>query len=434
MYDLTIIGAGWAGFNAALRAKELGLEVCLIDSHQIGGTCLNYGCIPTKTLINCAKLFSLAKKSSSFGIETDNLRVNLDIIQEKKDKVILQLKQGMQSRLSGIDFINSRAQIISSQEVKIDGRIISSKSILIATGSQPLELAKLKFDRKKIISSDEALAHFEIPRSLLIVGGGVIGCEFASLYSIFGAEVTIVEKMPQLLPAEDGEIAKKLEVVFKKKGINVVTGADISTMDLEPYSKILVCVGRVPNIMGLGLENLGVELEHNQIMVDEYLQSSQGHIYAAGDCTARMMLAHYAAYQGVTAAENIFSSRSQKADNLIVPSCIFTEPQIASVGLKQEDALRAGLKINVHRLDFRASAMARIVDEVDGFIKIVANEENDRIVGASIIGPQATELISTLVVAISAGLTIKQIRGMIFAHPTFSESLHEALHRPQAQA
>ncbi|MDP2928009.1 MAG: dihydrolipoyl dehydrogenase [Candidatus Omnitrophota bacterium] len=427
MYDLAIIGAGWAGFNAALRAKELGLKVCLIDSNQIGGTCLHYGCIPTKTLIACAKIFSLAKKSSNFGVELNNLRVNWATIQEKKDKVVRQLAQGMQSKLAGIDFINSLAQIISNREVKVDGRIINAKFILIATGSRPIQLPELKFDRKKIISSDEALALSEIPQSLLVIGAGVIGCEFASLFSILGAQVTIAEKMPLLLPTEDREVARKIEVIFKKKGIKVVTGADISTFDLENYSKTLVCVGRAPLTNGLGLVDLGVQLENNRIVVDDYLKCSLDNIYAAGDCTGQVMLAHYAAYQGVMAVQNMVSRNRQKADNLVVPACIFTEPQIASVGLNEEDAVAAGLKIKVHKFDFHASAMARIIDETEGFVKIISNQETGQIIGAAIIGPQATELIATLVVAISCHLTFSEVGAMIFAHPTFSESIPGSL-------
>ncbi|MDP3041380.1 MAG: dihydrolipoyl dehydrogenase [Candidatus Omnitrophota bacterium] len=443
MYDLAVIGAGWAGFNAALRAKELGLAVCLIDSNQIGGTCLNYGCIPTKTLIACAKVFSLAKRSSNFGIELDNLRVNLSAIQEKKDKVIRQLAQGMQSRLSGVDFIKSPAKIISTREIKVDGRIINAKFILIATGSLPIQLPELKFDGstsltinpeqgrridgKKIISSDEALALSEIPQSLLVIGGGVIGCEFASLFSILGAEVTIAEKMPLLLPSEDRDVARKIEVIFKKKGIKVVTGADVSILELENYSKVLVCVGRAPNTQGLGLEDLGVQLKNNWIAVDDYLQSSLDNIYAAGDCTGKVMLAHYAAYQGVMAVQNMASGNRQKADNLVIPACIFTEPQIASVGVKEEDALVCGCQIKVHKFDFRASAMAQIIDETEGFVKIISNQETGQIIGASIVGPQATELIAVLAVAISSHLTVSEVGAMIFAHPTFSESLHETL-------
>jgi len=427
MYDLAVIGAGWAGFNAALRAKELGLKVCLIDAHQIGGTCLHYGCIPTKTLIACAKIFSLIKRSSNFGIELDNLRINLAAIQEKKDKVIRQLAQGMQSKLLGIDFINSLARIISTQEVKVDGRMINAKFILIATGSYPLALPEYKFNHKKIISSDEALALLEIPESLLIIGAGVIGCEFASLFSMFGSRVAIAEKAPLLLPAEDADVSRKIEVIFKKKGIKVVTGADISTFDPENYSKVLVCVGRAPNTQGLGLEDLGAQLKNNRIVVDGYLKSSLDNIYAAGDCTGQLMLAHYAAYQGVMAVQNMFSNDRKKADNSVVPVCIFTEPQIASVGVKENNALARGLRIKVHKFDFRASAMARIIDETEGWVKIITNQETGQLIGASIVGPQATELIATLAMAISCQLTINEVSAMIFAHPTFSESIRESV-------
>jgi dihydrolipoamide dehydrogenase len=427
MYDLAVIGAGWAGFNAALRAKELGLAVCLIDSHQLGGTCLNYGCIPTKTLITCAKIFSLTQRASNFGIELDNLRINWAVIQEKKDKIVRQLQAGMQSKLTGIDFINARAQIISPHEVQVDGRLINTKFILIATGSRPVELAELKFDQKKIISSDDALVLSQIPQSLLVIGGGVIGCEFAGLFSVLGSQVSIAEKAPLLLPMEDRDISRKIEVIFKKKGIKVFTGTDISALDLNNYSKVLVCVGRAANTAGLGIEALGVGLEKNRILVDDYLKSSLENIYAAGDCTAKIMLAHFAAYQGVIAVENIVSGNQKKADNSVVPSCVFTEPQIASVGVKEEDALSAGLRIQVHKFDFRASAMAQIIEQAEGFVKIISNPETGQIIGASIIGPQATELIASLVVAISSRLTVSQVSAMIFAHPTFSESIHETL-------
>jgi dihydrolipoamide dehydrogenase len=427
IYDLAIIGAGWAGFNAALRAKQLGQKACLIEGNQIGGTCLNRGCIPTKSLIQSAKVYSLAKKISAFGIELDNLRINFSKIQGRKDKIVKILGQGMQSRLTGIDFIKSYAKINSPNEIKVADGIIKSKFILIATGSEPAVIPGLAFDHLKIITSDDILSLTEIPQSLLIIGGGVIGCEFASLFSILGSIVTIAEKLPGLLPAEDTEVSRKTEVIFKKKGIKVVTDADISTFDLESYSKVLVCVGRLPHTQGLGSEDIGVQLKNNSIVVDDYLKSSLDNIYAAGDCTSKVMLAHYAAYQGVMVVDNMFSSHRQKADNLVVPVCIFTEPQIASVGLNEKNAIVGGLKIKVHKFDFRANAMAQIIDEVDGFVKIISNQENGQIIGASIIGPQATELICNLVVAISKRLTINQIRGMIFAHPTFSESLHETV-------
>jgi dihydrolipoamide dehydrogenase len=426
MYDLVVIGAGWAGFNAALKAKDSGLKVCLIESGQVGGTCLNRGCIPTKALIACAKTYSLLKKSSVFGVESDNLRFNFSKIQERKNKLIWDLAQGMQTRLSGIDFIKSRAEIISGHEIKIDGRIVSAKFILISTGSRPVELPKLKFDAIKIISSDEILSLTTVPQSLLIIGGGVIGCEFASLFSTLGTEVSIVEKLPLLLPGEDKEVSRKIEVIFKKKGIKVYTNTDISAIDLNTYEKVLVCIGREPNITGLGLENLGIKLERRGIAVDDYLGTSVAGIYAAGDCTAKVMLAHYAAYQGVVAVKNMVSDNKYKADNSTVPACIFCDPEIASVGLNEEKAHAAGLTVKVHKFDFRASAMARIIDEFDGFIKIVCNQDSQEIIGGCIIGPKATELIAILTMAVSAHLKVSQFSAIIFAHPTLSESLRES--------
>jgi dihydrolipoamide dehydrogenase len=427
IYDLAIIGAGWAGFNAALRAKQLGQKICLIEVNQIGGTCLNRGCIPTKALIQSAKAYSLAKKISIFGVQLENLRINFSKIQERKDKIVKLLGQGMQSRLTGIDFINSYAKIISPNEIKTAQGIIKSKFILIATGSEPAAIPNLAFDHLKIITSDDILSLTEIPQSLLIIGGGVIGCEFASLFSILGTQVTIAEKMPLLLPTEDRDVSRKIEVIFKKKGIKVITAADISNFDLKSYSKILVCVGRVPHTDGLGLEDSGVKLENNRIVVDSYLKSSRDNIYAAGDCTAKIMLAHYAAYQGEIAVGNMINSFKSKADNAVIPSCIFIDPEIASVGLNEDQAIRSGLIIKVHKFDFLGLGMARIMDEAEGFIKVISDDKNQEIIGASIIGPKATELIATLSVAISAHLKVSQVRDMIFAHPTLSEGLHETL-------
>lgn len=425
MYDLAVIGAGWAGFNAALRAKELGLNVCLIESDKIGGTCLNRGCIPTKTLIACAKAYSLTKKSAVFGVESDNPRFNFVKIQERKNKIVAQLAQGMRARLSGIDFIQSDARIISPDEIKLNDRSISAKFILIATGSQPTQLPQLKFDQKKVISSDQILDLSEIPASLLIVGGGVIGCEFANLFSILGSKVTIAEKMPNLLPGEDKDIIRKLEVIFKKKGIEVITGTDIAAMDLENYSRVLVCVGRSPNTTDLGLENLGIKMEKGRIVVDDYLKTNVVNIYAAGDCASKLMLAHYAAYQGKAAVENIVSGNGNKVDNKVIPVCVFTDPQISSVGLNEDNAVSTGIPTEAHKFDFRASGMAWIMDETEGFIKAITNRQTQEIIGANIIGPFASELIAIFSVAISAHLTASQIRATIFAHPTLSESIHE---------
>lgn len=427
MYDLSIIGSGWAGFNAALTARELGLKVCLIEKAQIGGTCLNLGCIPTKTLIQSAKVYALVKKSQKFGLETLEPKLNFMKAQERKESIIQQLRQGMQLMLKGIDFLNAEAQILSNTEIKAGNQIIKTKFILIATGSRPVELNQFKFDSKTIISSDDILNLKEFPDSLLIIGGGVIGCEFASLFSCLGTRVTIVEKMPQLLPGEDQGVAKKIEAIFKKKGIKVNTNTDATTLNLKDYDLILVCVGRTPKTEGLELEKIGVKLDKGRVAVNEYLQTDVSNIYAAGDCTGKLCLAHFAAYQGRIAAENIAGPNNpKKADNRNIPNCIFCDPEIASVGLREEEAKNKGIDINVNKFDFLGSGMARILDETDGFIKIISDTKTEEVLGASIIGPRATELIAILTLAVSSRLKISQIRNTIFAHPTLSESIYEA--------
>ncbi|MEK6727352.1 MAG: dihydrolipoyl dehydrogenase [Candidatus Omnitrophota bacterium] len=428
MYDLVIVGAGWAGFNAALKAKDLGKKCCLIEKSQVGGTCLNLGCIPTKTLIQSAKVFTLIKKSATFGLEDITPKINLQKVQERKEKIVAGLRQGMQSSLKGIDFLSAPAQFLSNEEIKAGGKNIKAKNILIATGSKPIELPAFKFDSKITLSSDDILNLKEIPASLLIIGGGVIGCEFASLFSILGAQVTVVEKMPQLLPGEDSEVARKLEIIFKKKGVKVHTNTDAQTFDTKNYSLTLVCVGRAPRTEGMGLAEIGVKLERGKILVDEYLKTNINNIYSAGDCTAKIMLAHFAAYQGVIAAENIANLNSpKKADNSIIPNCIFTDPEIASIGSSEEKAKNKGIDIKINKFDFLGSGMARILDEAEGFIKVISEARTGQILGASIIGPKSTELIAAFGVSITNQLKISQIKDTIFAHPTLSESIHEAL-------
>ncbi|MFA5411075.1 MAG: dihydrolipoyl dehydrogenase [Candidatus Omnitrophota bacterium] len=412
-YDLAIIGAGWAGFNAGIRAKELGLKVALIEKGEIGGTCLNRGCIPTKTLIQSAKIYSLAKKSANFGVQVQNPQINFTEIQARKEKIIRQLTSGIEFMLKGIEVIKGEAKIVSANKIEVNGREVPAKFILIATGSRPVELKGLKFDGKKILTSDDILNLKEVPRSLLIVGGGVIGCEFASLFANLGAEVTVAEKMPRLLPGEDSEVARKLEQVFKKKKIKVSVNTDATALDLNDYSLVLVCVGRAPA---------------EKIIVDEYLRTQDPNVYAAGDCTGKIMLAHFAAYQGRIAAENIASGAPlKKADNTSIPNCIFTDPEIASVGLSEEGAKNKGLDISVRKFDFLGLGMARILDESEGFIKIISDNKTGQILGASIIGPRATELIGILTLAVQSRLKLRQVQETIFAHPTVSESITDAL-------
>jgi len=427
-YDLVIIGAGWAGFNAAKKAKELGLKTVIIENDQIGGTCLNRGCIPTKALLQSAKTYSVALKSKAFGIETTAPKINFTEIQARKDKIIRDLRQGMEFLLKGVDVVRGKAEITSNNTVKVNDKEISAKFILIATGSRSASLKTLSFDEVMVFTSETVLALKEIPKTLLIIGGGVIGCEFASLFSTLGSQVSIIEKLPQILPGVDRDATRKLESIYKKKGIKITTNAEASLADFKNYEVVLLSVGRVPNTEDLGLEKLWIENERGKIKVDEFLRTNVQNIYAAGDCASKIMLAHYAAYQGITAVENIAHPENpKKCDNQVIPACIFTHPQIATVGLNEEEAVKRGLEVKINKFDFLGSGMARIIDEAEGFIKIVSDAKTGVVLGSTIIGPSATELIATLGLAVSNSLNVSQIRETIFAHPTISESIHEAL-------
>lgn len=429
-YDLAVIGAGWAGFNATLKAKAHGLRVALIDKGPIGGTCLNRGCIPTKALLHSAKTYTLVRKSRIFGIEAGASSISFPEIQARKNKIIQQLRQGMEFMLKGVDFINAEARILSADTLEAGQKQLKTKFMLIATGSLPLELKDIKFDGKKIISSNEILELKEVPGSLLIIGGGVIGCEFASLFSSLGSHVTIVELTPQLLPGIDKDISRKLENVFKKKAIKVVVNTDAKGMDFSHYDLVLLCIGRTPLTEGLGIGSLGIKLDKGRISIDEYLKTSIPNIYAAGDCASRICLAHFAAYQGCIAADNIAavsSSHLKKMADSNIPSCIFTDPEIGSVGLTEDEAKAKGMDIKINKFDFLGSGMARILDETGGFIKIISDNKTGQILGSSIIGPRATELIGVLTVAIQSRLPTTQIRDVILAHPTLSESIISAL-------
>jgi len=427
MYDICIIGAGWAGYSAATRAKQAGLSVCLVERSAVGGTCLNRGCIPTKVMVNSAKQFLATKKFPNLGIDVSAAKINFEKVQSRKNAIVDKLNKGMQFQLKtkGVDLVQGKAKIVGAGEISVDSKSIKAKNIIIAIGSKPTDLPFLKFDQKKIISSDDILDIKFIPESLLIVGGGVIGCEFASIFSSLGTKVTIVEILEHILPNEDKDVAKKLEVAFKKKGIKVLAKTDVKTVGLDKFEKVLVCVGRTANTDIEGLEKLGIKNDKKGISVNENLQTSIPNVYAVGDCIGGHQLAHIAAYEGEVAVENIAGKKIQ-ADYSSVPNCIFTNPEVASVGLTEEQASQKEIAYQVSKFDFMASGMAHILDETEGFIKIIVDSNSKEVIGASIIGPKATELISVFSLAIKSKLKISQIHDTIFAHPTLSEGIGEA--------
>ena len=420
MYDLAIIGAGWAGFNAALKAKKLDKKICLIEKDQLGGVCLNRGCIPTKVLIHQAKNI------------TQQFNTKALAFQNEKKNIISKLKQGMEFMLKscGIDFIKGTARIISNNKIVIkeDKREIEARFILIATGSQANDLTFLRFDHKKIVSSDDMLELDSYPKRLLIVGGGVIGCEFAGALSNLGIEITIIEILDRLLPLFDVDISKKLEHFFKKKGINIKTNYDIKQENLDNYDLILLCLGRIFSSRDIFDPNFEIKLNKGGfIAVDEYLKTSQPNIYAAGDCIGGYQLAHVASFESVRAVDNIFLT-PEKIDYSAIPASVFTDPEVAQVGLNEINAKSQNINVRVLKKPFSAIGMAHILKQTDGYLKLVVSSQTNQILGASIIGPLATELINTLSLVVIHKFKPKDLRNLIFAHPSISEIFTEAIY------
>lgn len=426
MYDLVVIGAGWAGFSAAVYASELGFKTALIERDSLGGTCLNYGCIPTKTLLNTTKLLSQFKKSAKFGINAECAAVNLTLLNQRMEEVVSHLRSGIEFlvKANKIDLLKASATILNPNQVKVDGQILEARYILIATGSKAMELPNLKFDGNKVISSAEALRITNIPKKILIIGGGVIGCEFAEIFLSLGSEVEIVELSASLLPGIDREAAKRLEAILRKRQARICLNTDAAKLNLEDYDKVLLCVGRVPYCDCF--DGIALKKERAGLAVNEYLETSVPNIYAAGDCIGGYLLAHVASYEGRLAVKNITGGNKEKVNYKAVPSCVYTNPEIAAVGLNEDEARKLHQELSIKKIDFRSVGMSYVIDEQDGFVKIIADKQGN-LLGASIIGPKASELIHVLTIAINQGLKINQIKETIFAHPTVSESIHEAL-------
>jgi dihydrolipoamide dehydrogenase len=445
---ITILGAGPGGYVAAIRAAQLGAEVTIIEESEVGGTCLNRGCIPKKTLIASAELLHKIKKAKSFGLELDGT-VSPDIqkIVERKNKVVGTQVKGIRGLFKswGVNIIEGRGVIVDPGTIKVtrkDGtteEVITDK-IIIATGSKPAQIPVFPFDGKRIISSDHAINPGSVPGSLLIIGAGVIGCEFAFIYKEFGAEVTMVEMMPNAVSTEDEEISQTLERELKKNKIKLMTNTSVDKVDVNEDSvtvqlsdgksveveQVLVSIGRAVNSKDIGLEAIGVEAgERGEIKVDSRMQTNVEGVYAIGDVTGGIMLAHLASKEGIVAVENAMGGSSE-VNYEVVPAAIFTSPEIGSVGIREKQAVEKGLKYKVGRFQFRALGKSHAMGEIAGLIKIIADEESDRILGAHIIGAHAADLIHEVAVAMEKGLTAKDIAHTIHAHPTLAEGVMEA--------
>ncbi len=446
---LTIIGAGPGGYVAAIRAAQKGAQVMVVENAEVGGVCLNRGCIPTKTLIASAEALDHARNAAEFGLElSGEVRYSLAKIRERKDKVVgIQIK-GVRGLLKswGVTLVEGRGSLLSPDVVRVvqkDGTTMDVKSdkVIIATGSRPAKMPGLPFDGESVISSDDAVQLASIPASLLIIGAGVIGSEFAFIYRSFGAVVTMVEMMPHAVPTEDEEMSEILERELKKAKIKLITSvkvekvekgkdglmvAKLSNGQEVKTERILVSIGRSMNSEDIGLEAVGVKAgRRGEIAVNEKMETNVSGIYAIGDVTGILLLAHVASQQGLVAVENALGG-DKKMDYTVVPSGIFTMPEIGSVGLREKEATEQGRKVRIGRFQYRNLGKAHAMGEIAGMVKVIADESTDRVLGMHICGAHATDMVHEGALAMKMGATARDLGHMIHAHPTLSEAIMEA--------
>ncbi|MDN4067398.1 dihydrolipoyl dehydrogenase [Paenibacillus vini] len=457
--DVAVLGGGTGGYIAAIRAAQLGKEVVIIEQDKLGGTCLHRGCIPSKALLRSAELYAQMKDSASFGIETSGVTLIFPKVQERKQGIVDQLHKGVQylMRKNKIQVLQGKGRVIGpsifspkSGAVAVelsDGEMetVVPANLIIATGSRPRFLPGLIPDGKHILSSDEALSMEELPESMLIVGGGVIGVEWASLLNDFGVQVTVVEAADQLLPAEDEEVARELQKQLQKRGVTVMTGVKVLTDSYEVKDglvhisaqrgddvtilqgdKLLVSVGRQANVENIGLENTDIGLQQGFIRVNEHMQTTEPHIYAIGDCIGGLQLAHAASHEGLVAVNHLAGEASHAYEASQVPRCVYTRPEVASVGITEKEAKQQGREVKTAKVPFSAIGKALVQGEREGFVKIVADAVTNDLVGVQIIGAHATELIAQAALAQLLDATPWEIGQAVFAHPSLSEIIGEA--------
>jgi dihydrolipoamide dehydrogenase len=441
-YDLAIIGSGPGGYVTGLYAARRGLKTCVIERDLLGGTCLNKGCIPTKSLLNSVSIISRLKSSAAHGVAVESYSVDFERIMSRKEEVVLRLRVGIETlfRANRVELIKGAASIKGPETIAIaGGEGLTAKNIIIASGSHASEPANIKIDDNDVLSSESILNIKSVPGSLVIIGGGVIGCKFAGLFSRLGSKVTIVEVSDRLVPGQSREASKKLEYNFKRNGVDVClssvvegirTGEGVTVSITGAKSiqadKALVSIGRVSNVGGLGLESSGIKTHNGKICVDEFLRTQISNIYAVGDCVPGPQLAHKASYDGILAVDNILGL-ARKVDYSNIPNCVWTEPEIASVGLCEEAARVMHPDAKIAKFPYLASGKAYLEGEVEGFVKVIGTPEGE-IIGVEIFGKDACNLIGEATLAKARGVNINDWSRVVHGHPTLSEMMQEACH------
>lgn len=450
-FDLTIIGSGPGGYVAAIRAAQLGLKTAVIEKYKLpGGTCLHWGCIPTKALLHSAEVLETTRTAGGYGVKVQNAELDLPGVHKHRKKTVITNAKGVAFlfKKNGITLIQGTGRLAGSGAVEVtpeqgDPFTVKSGKIILATGSVVREMPGMEFDGKSIISSDHALELDRIPESMLVLGAGAVGVEFASIYATFGSKVTLVELLPNLVPLEDPDLGQELEKAFKKRKIEVHTGTRVQSVEkvdggvkiqaekdgeaVEMSAEVLlVAVGRNAVTSGLGLEGTGVVMDGPFIQVDAMMQTGEPGVYAIGDIVKTPALAHVASHEGVIAAEHAAGGTPHPIDYDKIPSCTYSSPEIASVGLSEQEAKDRGYEVAVGSFPFTANGKAKIIGDARGFVKIVSDKKYDEILGVHIIGPHATELISEAIAAVSLEATTEALFHAVHAHPTLAEAMHEA--------
>ncbi len=445
-YDLIVIGSGPGGYAAAIRAAQLGLRVAVVEKNELGGTCLNWGCIPTKALLKSAEVFRYASHGADYGVETEGVRANLPRMVERSRAVAAQMSKGIEFLLkkNNVEVIVGHGSLTARpHEVSVDGTIHTARNILLATGARPRLLPSIPVDGRRVITSKEALTLTELPARLVVIGSGAIGAEFAHFFRSLGSEVTIVEYAETLAPLEDEEISKLLERAFRKAKIATLTATSVTAVAADDTGcrvtvenkkgvseieadVVLSAIGVVANLEGIGLEEAGVRTERGKIPVDPHYRTNIEGVYAIGDIIPTPALAHVATAEAVHCAEFIAGADPQPIDYRIVPSCIYTTPELSSVGLTEKQAAEQGYELRIGRFPYTASGKATAAGNRDGMVKLIFDAATDRLLGAHLFGLSVTELIAEPTLALRLGTTAKQLLETIHAHPTMAEALMEA--------
>ena len=452
-FDVIILGGGTGGYVAAIRAAQLGLKTALVDSGRVGGTCLHRGCIPTKALLHTAELLHTFQHREEFGLTAENVGLDYPKAMQKKDKVVTQLWKGVEFLLkkNKVTVVAGWGRMVDAAHVEVTAQAgekttLTAKDVVIATGSVPREFADLPFDGQQILSSDHVLEKTEVPKSIVILGGGAIGVEFASMYNDFGAEVTLIEMLNHILPQDDEEVAQALAKMLSKRGIKVMAGTTFDLKSVKKNSKgvtakvtmpdgkeesvsgevLLVAVGRKAITEDIGLDKVGVKVERGFITVDDHYRTNVPHIYAIGDVIGGYLLAHVAAHEGMIAVETIAGQNPELLDATRVPRVTYSRPEVASVGLTAEEAQKKGHEVKIGTFPFRANGKSLILGESEGMVKLVADKKTDALIGAHIVGPHASDYINEMALAKFLEATAWEVGESVHAHPTVSEVLHEA--------